>query len=223
MKNRQMVSFRSLAAGLLMVMVTSGFVWAQGIMGGRGGMMSGQDMREMMQQMMGDMLPPPMDPASLPDPNSAGARLLQRFCTQCHYLPGPGLHTAAQWPPVVERMNRRMQMMSGHRMMMERIEAPTKQELAAIRGYLQAHAQKPLPARLMSELESEMGKAFRATCSQCHTLPDPGQHTAKEWPAVVERMKGYMSAMGKPVPGDREMQQIIDFLRKNARVKDDGH
>ena len=73
--------------------------WAQGMMGGHGGMMDREGMREMMQNMMGDMLPP-MNPDQLPDPDSKGARLLQQFCTQCHNLPGPGMHTAAEWPAV---------------------------------------------------------------------------------------------------------------------------
>ncbi|HSA78606.1 MAG TPA: hypothetical protein VLG72_07100 [Nitrospirota bacterium] len=184
--------------------------WAQGMMGGEG-------MREMMQNMMGDMLPPPMDPALLPDPNSQGARLLRRFCTQCHYLPGPGLHTAAEWPAVEGRMDRRMRMMSRHgMMMMGRIEAPDKQELAAILGYLQVHAQKPLAARLAPGLETPAGKAFRDVCSQCHALPDPGQHTAKKWPEVVERMKGYMESMGKQVSDEKTLREILGFLQRNA-------
>jgi cytochrome c2 len=184
--------------------------WAQGMMGGEG-------MREMMQNMMGDMLPP-MNAAQLPDPDSKGALLLQQFCTQCHNLPGPGLHTAAQWPPVVNRMVIRMQRMSGHgMMMMGRIEAPDKQELATILGYLQTHAQKPLGTRLAPGLETAAGKAFRDFCSQCHALPDPGQHTANKWPGVVERMKGYMESMGKEVPDEKTLREILGFLQRNAQ------
>ncbi len=170
----------------------------------------------MMRNMMGDMLPPPTDPALLPDPNSQGALMLQRFFTQCHYLPGPGLHTATEWPAVVKRMDRRMQMMSGHGMMMGSIEAPDEQELATILGYLQAHAQKPLPTRLAPELGSAAGKAFREYCSQCHVLPDPGQHTADKWPGVVERMKGHMKSMGKQVPDEKSLREILGFLQRNA-------
>ncbi len=53
--------------------------WAQGMMEGRCGMMRGEGMRQMMQNMIGDMLPPPMDPDHLPNPNSHGARLLQKL------------------------------------------------------------------------------------------------------------------------------------------------
>jgi cytochrome c5 len=202
---------RTLLAAFVLVVAGSGTGWAQGMMGGEG-------MREMMQQMMGDMLPPPMDPAFLPDPDSEGARLLQRFCTQCHYLPGPGLHTSADWPAVVNRMNRRMQMMSRRgMMMMGRVDAPAEGELVTILSYLQAHAQKPLAERLSPALETEAGQSFRAVCSQCHVLPDPGQHSAAEWPAVVERMKGYMEAMGKQVPEEKTVRAIVDFLQRHGR------
>lgn len=218
MRRRGSFLFPALAAGFVLVAAGSGVSRAQGMMGGRDGMMGGEGMREMMQRMMGDMLPPPMDPAYLPDPKSEGARLLRQFCTQCHYLPGPGLHTAAEWPAVVERMNRRMQMMSRRRMMMMgEIEAPAEGELASIQSYLQAHAQKPLPERLFPALASEAGKTFRGVCSQCHVLPDPAQHTAAEWPAVVERMKGYMTSMGKTVPDERTVGEIIGFLQRHGR------
>ena len=40
-----------------------------------------------------DIVPPGIDPALLPEPASKGAQVLQRTCTQCHNLPGPGRHT----------------------------------------------------------------------------------------------------------------------------------
>ena len=100
-----------------------------------GGGMNG--MREMMQRMMGDVLPPGIDPKLLPDPGSRGARLLERYCTQCHNLPGPGMHTAAEWPQVVRRMNGRMQMMSGGMMGggMMNVSAPSAAELNTLIEY----------------------------------------------------------------------------------------
>ena len=209
MKNSRIFLACLLMVAVIISLTGAACVCAQGMMGGDG-------MREMMQNMMGDMLPPPMDPGLLSDPDSQGARLLRQFCTQCHYLPGPGLHTAIEWPAVLQRMDRRMQMMSRHGMMMGRIEAPDKQELAAILGYLQVHAQKPLAARLAPGLETPAGKAFRDVCSQCHALPDPGQHTAKKWPEVVERMKGYMESMGKQVSDEKTLREILGFLQRNA-------
>lgn len=183
------------------------------MMGGDG--MKG--MREMMQRMMGDVLPPGIDPAQLPAPTSKGARLLARYCMQCHNLPGPGMHTAPEWPAVVHRMNQRMQMMSGHGMMMGQVEAPSADELQSVLDYLQAHAQRPIDPTRYPELATAAGRAFQRTCARCHALPDPQQHTAKEWPAVVGRMQQNMRAMGRTVPDEQTLGEIIGFLQRHAR------
>lgn len=190
----------------------------QGMM--EGGMMGQGDMREMMQRMMDDMLPQPMDPADLPEPESEGAQLLQQFCIQCHYLYGPGLHSAEEWPAVVTRMNRRIQMMGGRRMMMGTTEAPSQEQLAIIVDYLQKHAQKPLPAAQVDELQqTEGGRLFSSVCSRCHPLPDPAQYTARKWPAVVERMKPYMAESGQGIPSEKELEKIVNFLQ-STRTED---
>ncbi len=184
-----------------------------------GGMMSRSGMKEMMESMMSDALPPGIDPKLLPDSGSRGAKLLDQYCTQCHDLPGPGMHTAAEWPAVVNRMNRREQMMSGG--MMD-VRAPSAGELASLVTYLQEHAQRPLAAGY-ADLDSPAGRAFRATCAQCHALPDPMQHTADEWPGVVDRMRRNMSVMGKPAPSEATIGEIVGLLQHHARGKDDRH
>lgn len=183
-------------------------------------MMNREDMKAMMSRMMGTQLPPDIDPQDLPDPQSEGARLLARYCTQCHNLPGPGMHTADEWPGVVDRMNQRMQMMSDHGMMgmmMGRIEAPSESELRELVAYLQAHAQRALDTTRHPELATPAGKVFRTACSRCHALPDPQQHTAKEWPRVVARMRQHMVTMRKPVPDEKAVGEIIGFLQRHAR------
>ncbi len=217
-----MKKYRRLAACILSVVCVSlaGFVLY--FPGARPclaqGMMYGDGTRGMMQHMMGDILPP-MNPQQLPDPNSKGAVLLQQFCTQCHNLPGPGLHTAAQWPPVVDRMVRRMYRMGGHGMMMGMNEPPTHDQVAAIDSYLQKHSMKPFSAEKSAALETPGARAFKDVCSQCHALPDPEKHAAREWPAVVDRMKGYMESMGKTVPKEKELREIVDFLQKHGMRK----
>ncbi|QXP89196.1 hypothetical protein [Methylococcus capsulatus] len=186
----------------------------------RPGMMGGMH-RNMMQRMMGGALPPGIDPALLPEPHSAGAMVLQDYCTQCHNLPGPGMHTAAEWPRVLGRMNMRMQMMGGGMMGgMMGVMAPSRAELEILLAYLQKHAQQPINAAAYPDLGMQAGQAFSATCQQCHTLPDPRQHSAQEWPAVVERMRGHEAAMGKIVPDKTTTAEIIDFLRQHALTSD---
>lgn len=173
--------------------------------------------------MMG-AFPPGIAPELLPEPGSEPARLVQEYCTQCHALPGPGLHTAEEWPSVVGRMNMRMQMMGNMRAMMGGmgmmggIKAPSERELDLILAYLQQHAQKPLGQELQGALETKAGQVFQSICSQCHALPDPKQHTVEEWPAVVNRMKLHETTVGKFVPDAAETRQILDFLRRYAQA-----
>ena len=114
---------------------------AQGMCGGRwGGMMEGRCGGITEGMMMGGEMPRGVDPAQLPEPQSAGARLVNQYCTQCHGLPAPALHSAPGWSPVVGRMNARMQWMRQNSGM--GIAAPTPEELKAIIGYMQTHAAK---------------------------------------------------------------------------------
>jgi len=55
---------------------------------------------------------------------------------------------------------------------------------------------------------------FMLSCSRCHALPDPGQHTAQDWPAVVSRMQQHMADLlgGSPIPA--EMQDITAYLQQ---------
>lgn len=179
-----------------------------------GGMMDRAGMKEMMKNMMGAQLPPGLDPEHLPDPRSGGAQLLAGYCIQCHELPGPGLHTAEEWSSVVDRMNRRMRMMSG---MMHDIETPTSDELRTLVTYLQQHAQVPIDRARYTDLSAPNGKLFEAMCSQCHVLPDPRQHTANEWPGVVGRMTQNMKTMGKPLPDQATLETVIEFLKIHAK------
>ncbi len=188
-----------------------------------GGMMHGPGMRGMMLEMMNGRLPPGITPDRLPDPNSPGAVLLIRYCTQCHTLPAPAMHTAEEWPPVEARMFNRMAMMSsmdGMGGMMRRrmmpIRAPTGEEQETILAYLQGHALRPANVEALGPPDAPGLALFRQTCSQCHALPDPTLHTADEWPVVVERMRRNMETMGKRVITDRERDDIASYLAEVA-------
>ncbi len=207
-----------LLTGVVGLMTTSGSCSSMGNM--MGGMMDRDGMKGMMKEMMGAQLPPGIEPEELPDPQSNGAKLLAQYCTQCHDLPSPRMHSAQAWPSVVERMNQRMQMMSSRNMMgmMRDMEAPTERELETLMAYLQKYAQKPIDRSQYEDLNSIAGQSFDKTCSQCHALPDPKQHTVEEWPAVVQRMKQNMRSMGKPVPDEEAIKMILGFLQKYARL-----
>lgn len=175
-----------------------------------GCMMNRGQMRNMMQRMMPGMLPPGVKAENLPDANSRGAKLLAYYCSQCHNLPSPAMHTSQEWPSVNNRMFARMSMMSG----MMGIENPSPEEQGMIVAYLKSNAIKSISPSALPSPESPAAILFRDTCSQCHALPDPSLHTPSEWPAVVERMRQNMEAMGKRVISDEEKREIVGYLTK---------
>src|SRR5574341_708680 len=98
--------------------------------------------------MLRRILPPGPRPEQLPEPESAGARAMSRYCVQCHYLPSPAMHTPENWPKTVERMVPRMQgkgnMGTLMQDMMAGVEAPSQRELDALLAYLRRHGQQPI-------------------------------------------------------------------------------
>lgn len=183
-------------------------------------------------KMLERILPQSIEPRDLPEPRSEGARLTARYCVQCHYLPNPEMHTADKWNTIVVRMVWRMQGKGnlGQLMkdMMEKVEAPGEQEVATLTGYLQRHGQQEMdPAH--PALRSEPGKMYSIACTQCHSLPDPRRHTAREWPGVVDRMKRHMAWHNTVVGADTlktlpvlETREIVRFLQRHARAEPSG-
>ena len=179
----------------------------------RGGMGKG-GMHGMMHEMMRGVLPPGVEPGQLPDPESPGAKLLAVYCDQCHDLPSPKMHTAEEWPRVFGRMLERARRMSHMRMM--RVKLPTQKEEGTLLEYLKAHGMEGLPPGAAPAPGSPGATLFQQTCAQCHALPDPRQHSPSEWPAVVERMRSNMGAMGKRVITEDEKKEILAYLTRQV-------
>lgn len=180
------------------------------------GMMNRGEMKDMMKTMMPGMLPPGIRPENLPEPDSRGARLLIRYCTQCHDLPNPFMHSGVEWPVTAGRMFARISMMSGMQGMMD-IESPSVEEKETIIGYLKKHSMKSISPDELLAPNSEGAVLFSERCSQCHSLPNPNLHTAEEWPAVVGRMQVNMKSMGRTVITEDEKKIIVGYLVNNAR------
>lgn len=179
-------------------------------------------------KMLERILPPTVTPAQLPDPQSRGAQLVARYCVQCHHRPNPPMHTAARWRTIVERMVWRMRGQGNLGVVMKDlmagVRAPSEEEAGTLTAYLERHAQAEMdPAD--PALRSRSGQVYSIACTQCHALPDPQRHTAREWPAVVKRMRGYM-AWANTVTGDPDLRttpelktdDILRFLQRHARV-----
>ena len=173
------------------------------------------------------ILPPSIKPGELPEPHSEGARVMARYCVQCHYLPSPQMHAADKWKMIVVRMVWRMKgkgnLSALMKEMMDRVEAPGSEEIRALTAYLGKHGQREMdPADPV--FKSEAGQRYAIACTQCHGLPDPRRHTAREWPLVVGRMKGHI-AWANTIVGDASLRttpvldtaEIVRFLQRHAR------
>jgi hypothetical protein len=192
-------------------------------------------MQQMMRAMMSGVVAPGINPGDLPDPSTEAAKLVVEYCAQCHDLPSPLMHSSDEWPGIAERMFRRMAMcsrMSGMGMMgkmggmgmsgmmgMMNIRAPSAKEQEIIAAYLKKHSLKSIQPGALVSPRSKGAMLFAATCTECHALPDPKQHTAQEWPRVVARMQKNMAAMGKSVPDAATLRLVIQFLEAAARGK----
>ena len=176
------------------------------------------------------VLPPAVEPKQLPEPRSEGARLTIAYCVRCHYLPNPAMHSAARWESVVERMVWRMEGEGHLGTLMQEMMADTKAPSAAVQTtlirYLQKHAQQEIDPKQYPDLKSPPGQMFATACSQCHVLPDPKRHTAREWPQVVERMQHNMTWTNGVTDNpalrtspEINTAEIIRFLQRHSRAR----
>jgi cytochrome c5 len=175
-----------------------------------GGMMGHHGMHEMMR----GRLPPGITPRDLPDPQSRGAKLVARDCAQCHAVPSPAMHSAKDWAVIAARMFDRMSSMEG----MMGIEAPTGDEGQEILAYLKEHALRAVAPGAIPAPESSGAGTFRRVCSQCHALPNPDLHDAKEWAAVVERMGSNVKTMRKGSISRDEKKEILAYLAAHTHL-----
>jgi hypothetical protein len=179
---------------------------------------SREAVKALVKLMVSEILPPGIAPEKLPEPNSLGTRLLQKYCIQCHDIFSPRMHSAEKWLSVFQRMSFHMQMMPrGRKMgMMIKIEVPSLQESTELLTYLKRHSLRTADLSKLEHLATSTGIAFLQTCPQCHALPDPKQHTTLEWPSVTTRMKQNMQFMHKPLIQPKEEALIVQFLQLTA-------
>jgi cytochrome c5 len=161
-------------------------------------------------------------PKDLPDAETNGAMTYARFCSQCHPLPSPKRNSADDWKTLVERMDKRMHMMSrmgrGMMGMMRggRVEPMSQMNKETIVGYLQKNALKTLDEKHLASMDTPEYISFQKICSQCHALPDPSLYKKFDWSEVVQRMIDNMEEAGIPLPSLPEKKQVISFLKSNS-------
>jgi cytochrome c5 len=157
-----------------------------------------------------DVIPPGIDPALLPQPASPGAQVLQRYCTQCHNLPGPGRHTREEWPAVLTRMQTLMKVSGFYRGLLGPVAMPDETERAALAAYLDAHALQPLPPRAAALPPDGAERVYREACADCHAAPDPRAY-ATAWPALLDRMDAHRVSMARPVLTTVQRRAVEQF------------
>jgi hypothetical protein len=173
---------------------------------------------------------PPNDfkPEDLPEPGSRGAGLLQVYCIQCHWLPTPQMHSAAEWPILVRRNLLRMEQLNsrlggplttglvGETVMTgyENPEIPAPADVDTLLAYLQRYA---LPVALRGELTPGPGRElFVRKCSVCHETPSPRAHTASGWDRIVGEMQAIMAISDVDPLSNSELDGISGYLRERA-------
>lgn len=149
-------------------------------------------------------------PAMLPSPGSDGAKLAVQYCTTCHGLPLPSSHSTTDWPGVMRRMWLRMELLDSS----FAVPVPTPAERMVMLRYMQDNAlmvaMTPLPT-------GPDGDLFRTTCSRCHELPDPRQHSVADWATVVTRMRQHMESILRQSPTQAEVQRLVLYLEQASR------
>jgi mono/diheme cytochrome c family protein len=164
---------------------------------------------------------------NLPEPNTRGPALLQAYCVQCHWLPDPQMHTAAEWPILVRRMLMRASTLQARLggpvtegLLGEILVAgmgtaalPQPSDADSLIAYLQRNA---MPAARPDEYTGEGSELVVQKCSLCHELPSTTAHTAAGWEDLVRRMQANMGAMDVPPLASEEADAIIDYLKSRA-------
>ena len=161
-----------------------------------------------------EVMPPGLPAEQLPDAAGEGARLMQTYCTQCHELPGPGRHTADEWPTVMQHMLTLMDVANRFGGLMGNIKNPTSEEREKLQSYLSHHSLRPL----QQTPSGFGGRAFENHCGACHALPDPLQYDSEVWSGILKRMQHNMTVMKYTPPSSEVMLNIQHYLQSSQEV-----
>lgn len=209
----------AIAACLWITQISSGLALAASEAPSNATTMGTNPTRDMMLSVMGGVLPPGVPAGQLPNPESEGARILQKYCVQCHELPSPALHAPAEWPGVISRMQDRIIRMSDSERATIKVTALNTAEITGLLRYMKQFGFQIMDEARYPDIDTDIGKAFRHVCSQCHALPDPAIHTSTQWSEVVQRMRRNMNTLGAPDPGDDALAKALSFLQVHTSRK----
>lgn len=158
---------------------------------------------------------------TLPDAKSKGAKLFALYCSSCHSLPSPRMHSRSDWPARFEKMMDHFRLMAGAA---PDIKMPADNEKEEIVSYLKKNGFIGLDAYAPLLVEPD-GFNVAWFCSACHAVPDPIQFpakdavqlSAKEWRLVVDRMNTYRKNQGREILSDADKELVVKFLTKKRK------
>jgi cytochrome c5 len=148
----------------------------------------------------------------LPDRDSDAAATYVEYCGACHGIPSPAAHSATDWPVVLRRMWFRTEGLPAS----YNVPVPESAERVLILNYVLDNALVVASTGLPGGPGRDL---FTNTCSRCHELPDPSQHSAKDWAAVVMRMRQHMVQMLRESPPQADVQDIILYLERASQAQ----
>lgn len=158
-------------------------------------------------------LPPPgLGQADLPEPESRAASLVAAYCSGCHEIPSPATHSATDWVPVLRRMWLRMELLPDS----FGIQVPGEGERRVMLDYVKTNALRVIASELPP---GEGREEFAVVCSRCHALPDIRNHSARDWPAVFQRMERNMERMNVIPPTGDQASHILLYLQAVAQPR----
>ena len=56
----------------------------------------------------------------------------------------------------------------------------------------------------------------KITCTQCHAMPHPEQHSSEEWPSVITRMEDHIKIYHKQMPSKEGLKSIVEYYVGNS-------
>ena len=162
-----------------------------------------------------EVMPPGLLPDLLPDAKGKAATLMQTHCTQCHALPGPGRHTAEEWPQVLERMFVLMDVADRFGGLLGNVKTLALEERGQLSDYLVLNSLKAMTTKP----QGIGAAAFERHCVGCHALPDLSQYKQIDSTSLIKRMQHNMEIMKYEPPTTAAMMQIQLYMQNQVNVK----
>ncbi|MDH5323830.1 MAG: cytochrome c [Gammaproteobacteria bacterium] len=69
----------------------------------------------------------------------------------------------------------------------------------------------------LPEPESSSALLYLEKCSTCHAAPAPGKHSARLWPAILQRMQMRMKSKGVQQLSNVELSLLVEYLQKHGK------